>query len=88
LIVAVSAITLARSIWARALWSGYPLMVFFVIVVTANHFWFDAAAGAAVACVAAVTAHQLARLRPVAWSWRVVPEEAAAQSVPSGSPRG
>ena len=39
------------------------------IVVTANHFWFDAAAGAAVACMAAATAHQLARLRPDAWSW-------------------
>jgi hypothetical protein len=78
LIVAISAMTLARSVWARALWSAYPLMVFFVIVVTANHFWFDAAAGAAVACLAAATAHQLGRLRPAAWSWREVPEEAPA----------
>ena len=62
--------SLVRSVWARALWSGYPLLVFFVITVTANHYWFDAAAGAAVACLAAVSAHQLARLRPHAWSWR------------------
>ena len=54
LMVAVPAMNLVRSVWARALWSGYPLLVFFVIVVTANHFWFDAAAGAAVACLAAV----------------------------------
>ena len=48
---------------------AYPLLVFFVIVATGNHFWFDAAAGAAVACLAAVAARQLARLRPEAWSW-------------------
>ena len=70
LIIAVSAMSLVRSIWARAVWSAYPLMVYFVITVTANHYWFDAAAGAAVACLAAVSAHQLARLRPEAWSWR------------------
>jgi hypothetical protein len=78
LLVAVPAMNLVRSGVARALWSIYPMAVFFVIVVTANHFWFDAAAGAAVACLAAVTAHQLARFRPDAWSWREVPEEAAA----------
>jgi hypothetical protein len=77
LMVAVPAMSLVRSVWARALWSAYPLLVFFVILVTANHFWFDAAAGAAVACLAAVTAHQLARLRPDAWSWREAPEQAA-----------
>jgi hypothetical protein len=78
LMIAIPAMNLVRSVWARALWSGYPLVVFFVIVVTANHFWFDAAAGAAVACLAAVTAHQLARLRPDAWSWRAAPEQAPA----------
>ena len=70
LMIAVPAMNLVRSIWARWLWSLYPLIVFFVIVVTANHYWFDAAAGAAVACLAAATAHQLARLRPDSWSWR------------------
>jgi hypothetical protein len=77
LMVAVCAVSLVRSVWARAVWSAYPLLVFFVIVVTANHFWFDAAAGAAVACLAAASAHQLARLRPDAWSWREAPERAA-----------
>ena len=47
------------------LWSVYPLLVFFVIVVTGNHFWFDAAAGRRrrLRC-AALAARQLARLRP------------------------
>jgi hypothetical protein len=78
LMVAVSAVNLVRSAWARLLWSVYPLTVLFVIVVTANHFWFDAAVGAMVACMAAVSAHQLARLRPDAWSWREGIDEAPA----------
>jgi PAP2 superfamily len=78
LMIAVPAMALARTPVARGLWSMYPLFVFFVIVVTANHYWFDAATGAAVACVAALAAHQLARTRPDAWSWREAPGEAVA----------
>jgi len=70
LMVAVPAAALARHAWVRTMWSAYPLLIFFVIVATGNHFWFDAVAGAAVACLAAVGARQLARLRPHAWSWR------------------
>jgi len=39
-------------------------------VVTANHYWLDAAAGALVAVLAAFTASALARARPAAWSFR------------------
>jgi hypothetical protein len=78
LMIAVPAMTLSRTRWVKALWSVYPLLVFFVILVTANHYWFDAACGAGVACLAAVTAHQLARLRPEAWSWREATGEAVA----------
>jgi PAP2 superfamily len=70
LMVAVPAAALARHAWVRTMWSAYPLLIFFVIVTTGNHFWFDAVAGAAVACLAAVAARQLARLRPHVWSWR------------------
>ncbi len=64
LMIAVPAMALSRTAIARALWSVYPLVVLFVIIVTANHYWFDAAAGAAVACLAALSAHQLARVGP------------------------
>jgi hypothetical protein len=69
LMVAVPAATLARRKAPRILWCLYPPLVFFVIVATGNHYWFDALAGAAVAGVAALAALQLARLRPAAWSW-------------------
>ena len=72
LLVAVPGMSLARLGSTRALWSAYPVAVLFAIVVTGNHFWLDAAAGAAVACMAAVAAHRLARVGPVEWAW---PEE-------------
>jgi hypothetical protein len=78
LMVAVPAATLSRHGASRTLWSAYPLLVFFVIVATGNHFWLDAAAGAAVACLAAVAARALARLRPNAWSWPEGGREATA----------
>jgi hypothetical protein len=78
MMIAVPGVTLCRNAAARLFWSAYPLLVFFVITVTANHYWFDAAAGAAVACLSAVAARQLARLRPASWSWREAAEELAA----------
>jgi hypothetical protein len=73
LMIAVPGAALARTAPARGLWTAYPPLVFFVVVVTANHYWFDAATGAAVACMAALGAGQLARLRPNHWAWREEP---------------
>jgi len=78
LMIAAPAVALVSNVLSRTLWSAYPLFVFFVITITANHYWFDAAAGAAVACVAALAANNLARARPGAWSWRERTDEAVA----------
>lgn len=78
LMIGVPGFVLSRTAAARMWWSAYPMIIFFVIVVTANHFWFDAAVGALVACLAAIAATQLARLRPAAWSWREAPDQAPA----------
>lgn len=37
-----------RAQWAKALAIAYPVLTLFAIVVTANHYWIDAAAGAAI----------------------------------------
>ena len=76
--IAVPGMALASNAVARVWWSAYPLLVLFVIVVTGNHFWLDAAVGAAVACVAAVAARQLARARPDHWAWRESPSTTTA----------
>ena len=61
-----------------ALRRAYPALVSFVVVVTANHWWLDAFAGALTAAVAAACAAGLfARVRPQAWAWN-----------PQGSPAG
>jgi hypothetical protein len=69
--IGISGAMISRHAVSRALWCAYPLLVFFVVVVTGNHFWVDAAAGALVAALSAVMARQvLARARPAVWSWR------------------
>jgi membrane-associated phospholipid phosphatase len=80
LMVAVPARALVRRQWLRTAWAIYPALVTFVVIVTANHFWLDAALGAAVAAVSAWTAHAgLARAWPEAWAWRSpAPAEAPA----------
>jgi hypothetical protein len=51
----------------KVFWAVYPLLVTFVIVVTANHFLTDAFLGACVAGVGALAARAMARARPEAW---------------------
>jgi hypothetical protein len=69
--IGVTGALISRHAITRALWCAYPLVVFWVVVVTANHFWVDGAIGLLVAVLAALTARQvLARVRPAVWSWR------------------
>src|SRR3954452_14607517 len=70
LMLAVPMIRMARRSWVKVLWAVYPPVVTLVVVVTANHWVFDAATGAAVAGLAALAAQTLfARVRPRAWAW-------------------
>jgi membrane-associated phospholipid phosphatase len=60
-----------RRRWARVLWWCYAPVVTFVVVATANHWWIDAALGAATAALSAAAAQALlARARPHAWAWQ------------------
>ena len=62
---------LTRTRWLRPLWYFYPVLVSVVVVVTANHFWVDAALGGIVAALSYYGAsYALARARPQAWAWR------------------
>lgn len=71
LLVGIPAAMLVSRPVFKAIWLCYPALVFFVVLVTANHFWVDAAAGATVAAASAMTANLvLARARPGAWAWR------------------
>ena len=54
-------------------------LVTFVVVATANHWWFDAFTGALTAGVAALAAMAFARARPAAWAWMPVAPAPAAR---------
>jgi membrane-associated phospholipid phosphatase len=78
-----SGIMVCRRWWAKAWWACWPLLVSWVTIVTANHYWVDAALGWTVALCAALAAARLAQARPEAWAFRVpgrtpAPQEAEA----------
>ena len=70
LMIAVPAIMLVKRRWVKVLWAVYPFVVTFVVMVTANHFWLDAALGALVAVLSAYAAkYVFARVRPTVWAF-------------------
>jgi PAP2 superfamily len=69
LMLAVPMFRMARRPVVKALWAAYPAAVTFVVIATANHWWFDAFTGALTAAAAAVAAVGFARARPAAWAW-------------------
>jgi PAP2 superfamily len=84
-------IPLARLVRPRTLkifWAVYPLIVVFVIVVTANHFLADAVLGAAAAGLGALGARWLARVRPDAWAFQLdqATRDGAASRQPNPAP--
>jgi hypothetical protein len=79
LMVSVPALLVVRNRVAKVLWGAYPLLVTFVVLVTGNHWFMDAVAGAFVAGMSALVAkHVLSRIWPAAWSWSAGPREATA----------
>jgi membrane-associated phospholipid phosphatase len=79
LMLAVPALLVVRRRMIKLLWALYPPLVTMVVIVTGNHWWLDAFAGACVALVAAVVARTvLSRLRPAVWAWRPSASQAAA----------
>jgi hypothetical protein len=69
LMLGVSMSRIVRHHWVRALWIGYPALVSFVVVATANHWWIDAFLGAVTAAISACCALAFAQARPAAWAW-------------------
>jgi hypothetical protein len=79
LMVSVPALLVVRNRAAKVLWGAYPLLVTFVVLVTGNHWFMDAVAGAFVAGTSALVAkHVLERIWPAAWSWSPAPRGATA----------
>jgi membrane-associated phospholipid phosphatase len=70
LMLGMSMARMVRRRWAAVLWSVYPIVIGWVVIATANHWWTDAVLGVVTAAVAAAFATGLfARARPDAWAW-------------------
>jgi hypothetical protein len=72
LMIAVPIARLAKHRVTRVVWSLYPLLVTFVIVATANHFFIDAFLGALTAAAGAWAAACMGRARPASWAFQPV----------------
>jgi PAP2 superfamily protein len=84
LIVGVTASMLARRRWAKIAWACYPLLMLYIVVATANHYWFDGLVGAFCVGLAVLLAkYPLTRLRPDHWAWRMPRREPAAVPAPA-----
>src|SRR5580765_4002426 len=69
LMIGITGVRLVKWRVARVFWGLYPLFISFVVIVTANHFWLDAAVGGLVAAASAYASAVLARARPDAWAF-------------------
>jgi membrane-associated phospholipid phosphatase len=80
MMIGVTGTIVCRNRFAKAFWAAWPLLIAWVVIVTANHYWVDVALGWMVAATSAlVAARLLARARPHAWAWRTSsPQEAEA----------
>lgn len=80
LMIGGTGVRVSRHWFTKAFWAAWPLLVAWVVIVTANHYWTDVVLGWTVAVTAALIAQRLlARARPHAWSWRTgSPREAEA----------
>ncbi|MFN8215638.1 MAG: phosphatase PAP2 family protein [Solirubrobacterales bacterium] len=73
LMIGASGFAVCRHWWAKAFWAFWPLLIVWVVIVTANHYWVDAALGWLVAgCSFAIAQGALARVRPESWSVRAL----------------
>jgi membrane-associated phospholipid phosphatase len=87
LMIGSSLALLVRRRAVRVLWLLYPLVMTFVIVVTANHFIVDALLGALTAGASAYGASWLARARPSVWRFSPsAPTSGGARRPPSVAP--
>ena len=82
LMLGFSMARIVRRDWLRWLWMLYPALMTFVVVVTANHWIFDAVTGALVAALSTCAAVGFARARPQAWAW--APDRELAASARAG----
>ncbi len=71
LMIGATGVAVCRHWWSRAWWAFWPILIAWVVIVTANHYWVDWALGWLVALASfAIAKGALARWKPEAWDWQ------------------
>ena len=71
LMIGATGVAVCRHWWAKVWWAFWPILIAWVVIVTANHYWVDWALGWLVALTSfAIAKGALARWKPEAWGWR------------------
>lgn len=70
LMIGATGFMVCKNWFARGFWAFWPLLVAWVTVVTANHYWVDAVLGWLVAGLSFLIASRvLAEIKPETWAW-------------------
>jgi hypothetical protein len=71
LMIGSTGVLVCRHWWSKAFWGFWPILIAWVVIVTANHYWVDWALGWLVAVASfAIAKGALARWKPEAWDFR------------------
>lgn len=76
LMIGGTGFVVCKNKFARGFWLAWPLIVASVTVITANHYWLDAALGWTVAgCSFLIASRVVAQIRPETWAWSRAAEQ-------------
>jgi hypothetical protein len=74
MMIGVTGFRVCRHAYSKAFWAAWPVLITWVVIVTANHYWVDWALGWLVALASfAIAKGALARWKPDAWDWQSSP---------------
>ena len=78
LLIGATGFMVCRNKFARGFWACWPLLVAWVTIVTANHYWVDAVLGWGVAGMSAlIAARVIAQFNPETWAWSRLADQRA-----------
>jgi membrane-associated phospholipid phosphatase len=81
MMIGITGYNVCRSRLARGFWAFWPFLVAWVTIVTANHYWFDVAAGWFVAALSfLIAARVIAQIKPELWAWSRVADHQRASA--------
>ena len=81
LMIGSTGFMVCKNWFARAFWAGWPLLVAWVTIVTANHYWVDAVLGWGVAGLSfLIGSRVLAEIKPETWAWSREAEQQRAEA--------